>query len=470
MNRPGLPILIAGLIGLAGCGDESSPETSTADAAAWAGTELSVAVPRDLEVEATWQVLFEDWSARTGARPGLVTPAWPWHSLTADVAVIPVTSVPELDALWELQPVPETLDLQSVLGGLRQQLCQVGREARLVPISTPVLVLYVRGDLLEASGKRLPETWAEYQQLLEELDEWAGGLTAVEPWGEEFRATMFLARAVSHARHPANYSLFFEINRGDPLVDSPAFVRALQEAKKALTEMPAAVRNYTPADCRRELLAGRAAMAVSFEPEFPEPADVERAETVRVKFIRLPGVREIYNRSSARWETVVGRAQATSLVGFAGLVAVVRKERQAAAAWDLVAEVLVERRREAIDGSVRGLCWQEDVETVAEWLEGSLAADERTGYARAVVAGLDEAGVVLELGVLGRERFLAALSQSLDRWLAGETNAEETLGNAAEQWRKILGEIGTETVRDSYRRSLGLSAIGEDTTRRPPRR
>ena len=473
MDRPVLLIVAAGLVGLVSCGGDPVTDNSPSDVKAWAGIELSVTVPQGLGVDETWQVLFEDWSARTGARPQLVTQVdESGPPLTSDVAVIPVTSVPQLDARVELLPVPETLDLQPVLGGLRQRLCQVGRKARLVPISTPVLVLYVRRDLLEASGKRLPKTWSEYQQLLEELDEWAGDLTAVEPWGEEFRATMFLARAVSHARHPANYSLFFEINRGDPLIDSPAFVRALREAGKALKKMPDEVRGYTPEDCRRELLAGRAAMAVSFEPEWPESTAVERAEPVRVSFSRLPGVEEIYNRSSERWEPVVGRPQVTSLVGFAGLVAVVRSEAKAAAAWDLVTEVLVERRREALDGSVRGLCWQEDIETAAEWLEGPLAADERSGYARAVAAGLDESGVVLELGVLGRKRFLATLSQSLGQWLAGATSVEEALSSTAREWRTILDEVGPEAVRDSYRRSLGLSAIGQDTgpSRRPSRR
>src|SRR5207302_8201276 len=105
----------------------------------------------------------------------------------------------------------------------------------------------------------------DYQQLVERIEVWAPGLVAVEPWSDDFRATMFLARAVSFAQHPAHYSLFFDIDSGDPLIDSPAFVRALETAKAALARMPPDVLTYRPADCRNAIIGGRAALAIALE-------------------------------------------------------------------------------------------------------------------------------------------------------------------------------------------------------------
>ena len=60
--------------------------------------------------------------------------------------------------------------------------------ARRVSSRCPVrtLVCYLRRDLLDQAGLKLPETWEDYHVLLEKLPEWAPGLAAVEPWSEEF--------------------------------------------------------------------------------------------------------------------------------------------------------------------------------------------------------------------------------------------------------------------------------------------
>src|SRR5262249_36247776 len=118
-----------------------------------------------------------------------------------------------------------------------------------VPLSCPVLVCYYRRDLLGAAGLNPPQTWDDYQQLLEKLPNWAPGLAAAEPWGENFRATMFLARGVCAAQHSGHYSLFFDIETGAPLIDSPGFVRALETARAAVAKMPQDVLTYGPVDC-----------------------------------------------------------------------------------------------------------------------------------------------------------------------------------------------------------------------------
>ena len=458
-----LSVVMSAMFVAAGCTSSEHPGSVESDfgkRAAWSGVDLTVEVPTGHGYRSRWPVLFEDWSARTGASVTL-SPAAPSPRGDADVVVIPITDVPAWDAGGRLTEIQgDRLPVEELLGGLKKQVISLGRVPRLVPIVLPTLVLYLRADLLESARRNPPRTWSEYQELLDSIDQWGGGLPAVEPWGPGFRTTMFLARAVTHARHPANYSLFFDINNGDPLIDSPPFVRALTQAEKALARMPAAVKTYGPADCRRQFLTGRAAMAIAYEPAGHVQDVPERDRSVRIRFARLPGVSEGFNRTSGRFEPVVRGVQTTPMVGFSGWVAAVPATEgpRCDAAWDLVGEILYTRRRDALGPITAGPCWHPDVETAVDWLDGPLAAEERIDYVEVTATSLDDPGLILELPLIGRRRFKEAITKGLQRWLDNPDGAKAMLGDVAQRWRKILKEIGPDAACDSYRRGIGLSA------------
>ncbi|MFP6768840.1 MAG: hypothetical protein VB859_11750 [Planctomycetaceae bacterium] len=458
-----LPVLLFTMfVAGAGCpsSDPGSADLDSEERAAWSGVDLTVAVPSGQGYRSRWPVLFEDWSARTGGSVS-ISAAAPSPREGGDIVVISITDVPVWDASGRLAEIQGTgLPVEELFDGLKKQVVSLGRVPRLVPIVLPTLVLYLRADLLESAGRSAPRTWLDYQELLDSIDQWGGGLPAVEPWGPDFRVTMFLARAVTYARHPANYSLFFDINNGNPLIDSPPFVRGLTRSRTALARMPAVVKTFGPADCRREFLAGRAAMAIAYEPGGHGDEVLERDRSLRIRFARLPGVSEGFNRTSGRFETVARGVQTTPLVGFSGWVAAVPAtgEVRREAAWDLVGEILHTRRRDALGPVAAGPCWRSDVETAVDWLEGPLAAEERIDYVEVTAASLDDSGLVLELPLIGRQRFKEAIAVGLKRWLDNPDDPGGILGDVAQEWRKILEQIGHDAARDSYRRGIGLSA------------
>ena len=325
-----------------GCfGNSSEPDPNAPQERPFVGRTVRVVAPHEIAERPDWQIMLDEWGEQTGAEWTL-TPfdftsgdSLPDH----DVLVLPTSNVQSLGSTAPLAPIPlerqgpERLAWLDLFQGLRERVASIDGKPAVVPVSSPVLVLYYRRDLLENAGLRPPETWADYQTLLEKLDEWAPGLTAVEPWGEEFRATMFLARAASYAKHPGNYSFDFDISTGDPLIGTPGFARALEDAVKAVAKMPVEVRTFSPADCRRAFFEGRAALAIAYETGPGNPilpggrpdtgSNEEREETsarddtdsdasrpsheFSAGFVRLPGSREVYNPSSERWESPPGQ-------------------------------------------------------------------------------------------------------------------------------------------------------------------
>lgn len=451
-------------------------------------------MPAGLDLKDNWQLLLAEWSEQTGAQTRLLE--YPARNdgqadgglppASADLLVFPVTRMAELASGDRLAPIPENqlaqgnLAWRDVFAGLRENMLSVENRPVAVPVSAPVLVCYYRRDLLEKHGHSPPRTWTDYQRLCESLDEWAPGKTVAEPWGPKFRATMFLARAAPYAMHPGHVSLFFDYSTGKPLIDNPAFVRALDEVRAAVKTMPSEVLDYTPQDCRRAFFAGKAALAITLETgpgnpplpfasgSGPERADAtsqeptERSAKMRVGFCRLPGVREVYNRSTGEWEPSRDEVHDTTLAGFAGLCAGVSaagRQKEQTAAWNLLRTLVLDNRQAAFPAPLSSPCRESHLGQPAAWVGEPMTDGEGRFYLESVAESLRARQLATALPVVGRSRFRAALSAGVTEVLTREATPKHALGRVAERWRQISEKIGAARVRDSYRRHLGLRPL-----------
>jgi multiple sugar transport system substrate-binding protein len=479
--------LVLPLLFVLGCPNSEEGNTTQLGEKAFVGQTLVIAVPGENGFAETWELILEEWSEQTGAvcqlqeyktdntlslaeqfgygdpQPG---------NTAATLFVFPTTRLSELVDAGLLAEVPrdeqsaEKLNWLDVFSGLRENVVSIGlRKPGAVPVSSPVLVCYYRRDLLEKAKLSPPQTWKDYQKLLDSLDRWAIGLTGVEPWGKEFRTTMFLSRAAAYAKHPENYSLFFDITTGDPTIHTPGFVRALEETLKAIERMPEEVKSYTPVECRRELFAGRAALAVTYESgsQLGEQAgtSLQRPEGMQIGFIRLPGVQEPYNRSNNRWLAPAdGGINKVAFTGFSGLSMGVSSgctPKQSRAAWNLLKRLAVVEVSTAFPQGTKSLCRESQFDAAVSWVGNDFLQQEPYEYLNAVSESLRDKQLVCELPVLGRMQFRSALTEGLDQVLDKTAQPQEALNAVAKTWRDIARQKGTQKVKNSYRLRLGLS-------------
>jgi ABC-type glycerol-3-phosphate transport system substrate-binding protein len=469
---------------LAGCQNQSAPAPA---AKPFAGTKIVVAAPAGRGFAANWKILLDEWSEQTGAsvevreygeqsqapllKPLLEPSGGSTALADADLLIFSPVEFGELAADNRLATITndqpallERIRWTDVFQGLRERAASLQKQPAVVPLSSPVLACYYRQDLLDKAGLSPPATWSDYQKLLDTLEKWAPGMNAVEPWSEDFRATMFLSRAVGWVKHPENFSVFFDIASGEPLIDSPGFVRGLEAAQTALARLPAEVKNYSPADCRREFFAGKAALAVTFEtgtlgPDVPA-ASVKRPEGMRVGIARLPGVREIYNRSTKSWNSLpaeeINRVALTGFAGLYGGVAATSTPDEIQAAWSLLATLSVDRFDAAFGEVPRAPTRKSQTSHPESWTGPELVGDEQVAYVDAVDAALEDERLVAEFPVAGRDQFRKALSDGLGKAMSAPGDPQAALKAVADEWRAIAKQIGPDRILNSYRRVLGL--------------
>ena len=461
---------------LCGCPDSKPQSATNTVTLPFKGQEVELLVPKALGLPTTWEVLIQEWSSQTGAAI-----RWTEYSSeeesTFGKSLEPTSSSGGRVVLFSLQRLSELdrhltplssatgsdLDLKDLFKGLRERVVSRERSPIAVPLAAPVLVCYYRRDLLKAAGLKPPVTGEDYQTLLDGLERWAPNLTAVEPLGPDHRAATFFARSLAFAKHPENYSVWFDLETGEPLVQTPGFVEALAAAQRAWKRMPSSINEMTPADCRRAVIEGRAALALAFEPSSAMEAAsrVDRAPGIEIGLCRLPGSRRVFNRNSNRWETsTAGSLHSPGLCGTTGLAAGVTLPTSGSkdvAAWNLLTTLVGSEFESAWVTLPKTPCRESQVSTAPTWNNDGLTAEETSQYVDAVAQMLRDTQLVAELPLPRADELRAAAARCISRVLSDEIDPAAALATLQAEFNEIATSLGKDSVRAAYRRGLGLA-------------
>ena len=475
---------LIGFIGFAGCGQSASNTNGGRDRP-YLDQQVHLIVPESLNLPAHWEVLIQEWSSQSGASAlfekydaaaDLSGQTIPDASSGGNVLFFPLRRLCEVDQRIEaLNETEFAVDARDIFKGLRERV--LSRERRLIasPVSVPVLVCYYRDDLLKAAGRKAPETWEDYEQLVRSLQEWAPNLVAVEPLNAESRATVFLARSLAFCKHPENYSVWFESDTGKPTLDTPGFTKTLELAQKTWRHLAAESWSLSPADCRRMVLEGTAAITLSFEPNSASLTEVApsnaqsivRKDGITLGLCRLPGSRTVYNRNSKKWDSIPNKeVHAPALCGFAGLaggIFTASSAKQDLASSNLLISLTSSGLFEqAITSLPKGPCRESQLIQAASWFGPDLTSEEGALLCDVTAQSLRDTQLVFELPLSGADEFRQAISKALAPFQSTETDlkAIEQVQSAMQQsFEQIVERRGAETVRDSHRRGLGLSKM-----------
>ncbi len=462
---------------LCGCPTASRPVAPAGSLTPFKGQEVELLVPQALNLPATWDVLLQEWSSQSGAtvrwteyapdqeatlRKSLQEPA----GTGGRVVLFPLSRLSELDR--ELAPLDvrgdSGFDPKDLFKGLRERVISRERFPVAIPVAAPVLVCYFRRDLLKAAGLKPPETWEAYQILLDTLDRWAPGLTAVEPLAPEHRATLFFARSLAFAKHPENYSVWFDLETSESLLQSPGFVECLASSQRAWSRMAPTSSEQTPATCRRAIIEGRAALAIGYEPASPDRDSprIERAAGIDIGVCRLPGTKKTFNRNSQRWESSSeGTVHAPGLCGATGLALGITQPASGSkdvAAWNLLATLAESQFESAWLTLPKTPCRESQIGNAPTWNEDGLTAEEASQYVDAVAQTLRDPQLVADFPVPQAAAFRTAATEFVTAVLSDGDHAAAALAKLNKEFDRITTDVGKEAFRASYRRGLGLAS------------
>ena len=366
------------------------------------------------------------------------------------------------------------LDWRDLFDSLRLREATWSRTVYGIPLGSPVFLLWYRVDEWKKRELELPKTWTEYLQAITQLraslPDNSDVAAAAEPLAEGWGSQLLMARAAGYSQSRSFLASWFDGTTMKPLVDSPPFVRALEEM--AHTSGGLAALELTPSDAWDQFLQGRALSAITWPTSRSRLADsrtsAESGEVASpseslgaIEVSELPGAADGYDRVRGIWsprENDEGEARVT-LLGSAGrLAAVTRRTTN-------------QRGTATLLGWLAGREWSDQVASASpfttlyrgehlarpgNWLPEELADRVGPAYGDVVQQALTRSAGVHSIRIPGRHRYLAALDTAVAATIRGEQTAEQALRHAATQWQAITDELGIEAQRKAYRESLNL--------------
>ena len=472
-----------------GCKKEPVPEVPADPAAnALQATPLRVLVlddePLATALERHWRATAEQSiEVHRAAAADVLGPDQ--KKLDADAVIYPAGLIGELAERQLIAALPDEalagdkFDARDILEMARLREVTWGEKVFAVPLGSPQLTLFYRADIFERLQLKPPTTWAEYQRLAELLTnrERLGDLAppADQPWhgtaeplGPGWAGQMLLARAAAYARHRSHYSTLFDFSSMAPLIDGPPFVKALEELVAAAKFASPQATNWTPHDVRREFLAGRTAMAVTWPTRAIDSAkandDAQQSDESRPAFAiacaELPGAREMFNFRENRWEQRGPQDDPhVPLLSVAGRLGSVTKE-SARARSTLNLLVLLS----GADWSVQVLNRSQDTTLFRQrhlaapraWIDESFGDEAAQQFAKVTQESHKHPAWLFSVRIPGRRDYLAALDEATQQAIRGDSPPADSLHTTAARWREITTRLGEASQRRAYRRSLGL--------------
>ncbi len=467
---------------LAGC----TPQTkTTTDQTSTPRTdvELQLVVVDDPAMAEAIDSLRSEWKARTGASvtvrqlsiaeaTAAEAPMGP-----ADAIIYPSYLLGHLAERDFIGPLPPSYAQNQELAWsdtfelLQLVETQWAQAPYAVPFGSPVLTCFYRPDLLERIHRRPPETWTQYQELAQLLNDrknlgdaappddapWFG---AAEPLAPGWAGRVFLARAAAYAKHRDHYSTLFNIETMEPLIAGPPFVRALEELAAAAKLGPPNARELDPAAARREFLAGHCALALSWPGHASATPAEPTDKTPAVAFIELPGSTKVYDIVSKLWDNRdANESVRVPLLGMAGrLGSITRQSAHAENALQLLSWLSGQEWAAKVSAAspATTLYRRSQLRTPRPWVDSNMDASAAQQYAVTVRDALNRTAYLTVPRFAGQERYLAALDQAVEQVLSAQKSPAEALAAAAAQWSTITQELGPDAQRKAYRKSLGL--------------
>ena len=312
---------------------------------------------------------------------------------------------------------------------------------------------------------RGPKTWEEHRNYAEFFTGWDWSGDGTPDFG--FAHMMkrgdtafwgFISRSTAYAKHPDDPGFFFDLDTGEPRINSPAFTRALTEWKEELQWGPDGMASYGWGEVIQASQALKVAMNVGWDGVVMQN-EASQAKGM-ASFSILPGSYEVYSAKEGKWESRAEINYAPYLAAGGWQISVATKSQAPDAAWSLAKHFTNKEwgNRFCFEG-FRNPIRVSEVTDPEPWMNGPLKFSERSAntYIRALNETMTHPNLVLDLRVPGWTQYRDAVELAVSRALANETSPEQALADCATSWQEITDRLGgPEKQMEFYKDFLGI--------------
>ncbi|WP_113700805.1 extracellular solute-binding protein [Nonomuraea lactucae] len=322
-----------------------------------------------------------------------------------------------------------------------------------------------RAEYKAATGKELavPRTWAEYQEVASYFngkdvdgDGKPNFGSAEVTKRDDLMFSAFISRAAPFVKHPdVKGGVFFDVETMKPLINTPGFVRALEDMAKAKSAWPPGGANFGLGDEIFSFGGGQTLMSYSWDDAFIQAQQPDSRIRNKVEAAPLPGSAEVYNRATGAWDKKPNQAPYFTWGWTSAVAKTTRNEKMA---FDYLCFFSNEANT-ALDLTIGRFGvnpYRNAHFDAAFWVKQGWDESVAKAYVK-TLSGMEEStNRVFDLRVPGVNEFMSSLANGVAAALSGQKPAKQALDEVAAEWTAITERVGVEKVRTAYRNVVSL--------------
>lgn len=320
----------------------------------------------------------------------------------------------------------------------------------------------------EKTGKDLavPVTWDDYAEISKVFSGWDWDGDGQPNFGtaevtkrDDLMFSAFISRVAAYAKHPdVGGGFFFDLESMEPLINTPGWVRGLEQFVAAQDSMPPGGTNFGLGDEIFSFGGGQSLMSYSWDDAFIQAMQEDSPIRNKVAAAELPGAREVWNRETGQWDSF-DEPNRPAYVTWGWSSAVAKSSENQDMAFDFLCFFSDEANTNAdLQVGRFGVNPYRESHFDANFYQDKLGWEPAVAQTYVdTLRGIDESpNRVFDLRIPGVGEFMSSLAAGVARAQAGEATPQEALDGVAKEWTAIVDRIGADTIRGAYANVVAL--------------
>jgi multiple sugar transport system substrate-binding protein len=315
-----------------------------------------------------------------------------------------------------------------------------------------------------------PKTWQQVQAITKFLKgkkfkgkDVYGFLDQPKPWGG-FGFYFLASRATAYAKYPGEKNWLFDENF-KPLVNNPAFVRAIQDVVDALpSEPPDQINADGNTTAFQQFLPGTGSL-LEWWGDIGTMARTSDASVIAdvLDFDILPASDDVYNFRKGAWEELPTGPNVAPNMAYLGWGIYVMKtvdsdEKRHKAAWSAAAHLGGKDLSMWTAAYPSGFQpYRKSHTNLDLWALAGYDKHYIGRYMYSQSTSYDHPNSAIEPRIPGIFQYYSIAEDELSKVYAGKETAQQGADNVAAAWEKLTDKLGRENQVQYYRIAMGLT-------------
>jgi multiple sugar transport system substrate-binding protein len=374
--------------------------------------------------------------------------------------------------------IQERLNWNDLTPNFRNRLLKWAGKVYGVPYDGDSHMYYYRYDLFNDAGHKdgfrkqfgydlgPATTWDMYRDIAEYFTktDWNKGgehFGTVESMGrKKWSFYTFFDRAAAYGKHPDDPSFFFDPDTMKPRINSPPFVKALEEWKKVLPFGPSGMVTMGYDEDRIFFPGGKAAQTYEWHDIGTLTYDAKRSTINGVAGYGIcPGAKEVYNPKTKQWEKPTGQGGINQAPGlwFGGwIMGVVKGTKVPDATFDLGVFMGNDKSMDenVLPDSGVNPSRYSHFNNMAAWTKAGFDERSAKDYLEAIKRTYEHSNAVADMRIPSVFEYYEIVEQHTNAALSGQEEPKAALDATAQQWEQLTERIGRDKLQKLYREDL----------------